>query len=117
LQLNAGTAVPDVEELLMAFLSLRRLAGRCVAGEVKPGDSYRRRQGNHVAETATVLAIRPDLVGIPHVLFKLAFECSDSNSFEDGSRILALNAFLDVYRERVSIGAADVSLASAAQGN
>jgi len=93
----------------MAFLSLRRLTRRSVPSEVKPGDSYRRRQGNHVAETATVLAIRPDLAGIPHVLFKLAFECSDSNCFEDGSRILSLNSFLDVYRERVSVGVASAA--------
>ena len=99
----------------MAFLSLRRLVRRGVSDELKPGDSYRRRQGNHIAETATVLAIRPDLVGIPHVLFKLAFECSDSNCFEDGSRILALNSFLNVYRERVRYAAADVPLSSAAQ--
>jgi hypothetical protein len=85
----------------MGFLSLRSFGRRDVADEVKPGDSYRRRQGSYVAETATVLAIRPDLVGIPHVQFKLAFECSDSNYFEDGSRILALDSFLELYRERV----------------
>jgi hypothetical protein len=100
----------------MAFLSLRSSGRRGVPDEVKPGDSYRRRQskGNRVSETATVLAIRQDLMGIPHVLFTLAFECSDSNYFEHGSRILALNSFLDVYRERVRYAAADVPLAPAA---
>jgi hypothetical protein len=88
-------------ESVMGFLSLRSFGRRDLADEVKPGDSYRRRQGSYVAETATVLAIRPDLVGIPHVFFKLAFECSDSNYFEDGSRALALDAFLAVYRERI----------------
>jgi hypothetical protein len=101
----------------MAFLSLRGLARRSVPDELKPGDSYCRRQGDRVSEIATVLAIRPDLVGIPHVLFKLAFGCSGSDYVEDGSRTLALNSFLDAYRERVRWGAADAPLAPAAQDN
>jgi hypothetical protein len=100
----------------MAFLSLLSLARRAVPDEVKPGDSYRRRQGKHVEETATVLAIRRDLVGIPHVLFRLAFECSDSNYFEHGSRILALSSFVDMYRERIRYEAADAPRAPASQG-
>jgi hypothetical protein len=52
-------------------------------------------------QTATVLGLREGLQGIPHVLFKIAIECSDANCFEDGSRILALESFLDAYPEHV----------------
>lgn len=52
-------------------------------------------------ETATVLGVREDLVGIPHVQFKIAIECSDANCFEETSRILAMEAFLDAYPEHV----------------
>jgi hypothetical protein len=52
-------------------------------------------------ETATVLGLREDLAGIPHVQFKIAIECSDATCFEEASRILAIEAFLAAYPERV----------------
>ena len=82
----------------MAFLSLRSRANPDV---VKPGESFRSREDTHFAETATVLGLREDWLGIPHVLFKIAIECSDSNCFEEGSRILALESFLDAYPDRI----------------
>jgi hypothetical protein len=82
----------------MAFLSLR---SRTILDAVKPGESFRRREDTHLVETATVLGLREDLLGIPHVLFKIAIACSDSNRFEEGSRILALRSFLDAYPERI----------------
>jgi len=39
--------------------------------EVKPGHRYRRRQLGSLAATATVLDLRSDLVGIPHVQFSV----------------------------------------------
>jgi hypothetical protein len=83
----------------MAFLLLR---SRANPDEVKPGESFRRREDTtQLAETATVLGLRDDLLGIPHVVFKIAIECSDSKCFEEGSRILALKSFLDAYPERI----------------
>ena len=52
-------------------------------------------------ETATVLGLRVDLLGIPHVQFKIAIECSDANCFEEAPRILAVEAFLDTYPEHL----------------
>jgi len=69
--------------------------------ELKPGDSYRRPRRDHVAETATVLTLCADLVGIPHVRFNVAFDHVDSGRLEGGMRILALRAFQEVYCERV----------------
>ncbi len=77
------------------------LRWRADPDEVKPGESFRRCGETRVAEIATVLGLRHDQLGIPHVLFTIAFECSDSNRFEEGARTLALNSFLDAYPERV----------------
>ena len=82
----------------MAFLSLR---SRPNPDDVKPGESFRRRQETRLVETATVLGLREDLLGIPHVQFKIAIECSDANCFEEASRILAVEAFLEAYPEHV----------------
>ena len=80
---------------------LQALTGRGAEDEIRPGDKYRRQQGAHLVELVTVQGLRQDLLGIPHVLFKLVFECSDTHRFEEGSRILALSSFLDQYRERI----------------
>jgi hypothetical protein len=80
---------------------LRGLARRRVRVEVRPGESYRRYPTSYVAEIATVLGLRRDALGIEHVIFTLVFECSDTKRFEEGTRILALDSFLDVYRERI----------------
>lgn len=77
------------------------LGWRSDSDEIKPGESYRRQGEMRVAEIATVLGLRHDLQGIPHVLFTIAFECSDSNWFEEGARTLALDSFLVAYPERV----------------
>jgi hypothetical protein len=82
----------------MAFLSVR---GRANPDEVRPGESFRRRQETALSQTATVLGLREGLRGIPHVVFKIAIECSDANRFEEASRILALDSFLDAYPEHV----------------
>lgn len=69
--------------------------------ELKPGDSYRRPRRDRVAETATVLTLCADPVGIPHVRFNVAFDHAESGRLESGMRILALKAFCEAYCERV----------------
>jgi hypothetical protein len=68
---------------------------------VRPGDLFRRR-GEHHAETATVLDLSQDPVGIPHVRFTLAIEGPDAGRYDMSSRTLALHSFMDAYRERIS---------------
>ena len=87
----------------MSFLSLRNRAN---PEEIRPGETFRRRQESQLFETATVLGLREDLLGIPHVQFKIAIECSDANYFEEASRLLAVDAFLDTYPEHVASDAA-----------
>ena len=69
--------------------------------ELKPGDSYRRPRRDRVAETATVLTLCADPVGIPHVRFNVAFDHVESGRLEGGMRILAVQAFCEAYCERV----------------
>ncbi|HZS81686.1 MAG TPA: hypothetical protein VFA50_02365 [Stellaceae bacterium] len=65
--------------------------------EIKPGDSYRRSHGKGVMETATVVDLRTDHLGIPHVRFQVRFERDASEHIETAMRILALGAFRNVY--------------------
>jgi len=70
--------------------------------KVQPGDLFRRSRGFRQTETATVLDLKQDLFGIPHVRFSLAFEAQEIGRFEMGSRTLALRSFIQTYPERVS---------------
>lgn len=90
----------------MTFLSdlSERLAERPRANpdQVRPGASFRRRRQTAPSQTATVVELREGLCGIPHVLFKLSIECSNaSRRFEDASRLLAIESFLENYPEHV----------------
>ncbi len=65
--------------------------------EIKPGDCYRRAHGKGVTETATVVDLRNDHLGIPHVRFTVRFEREASEHIESAMRILALPAFRNTY--------------------
>lgn len=65
--------------------------------EVKPGDCYRRSHGKGVMETAIVVDLRTDTLGIPHVRFHVRFERDASEHIETSTRILALGAFRNTY--------------------
>ena len=70
--------------------------------EIKPGDCYCRTHGLGLKETATVLDLRNDPVGIPHVRFCVRFERQASEHSETTFRMLALAAFRSAYRERIA---------------
>jgi hypothetical protein len=80
---------------------LRRLISRSAPDEMKPGDQYCRIVGHRFLETATILDLRPDLVGIPHVHFSLAVERSDADSLAEGPRTLAVSRFVGEFRKRL----------------
>jgi hypothetical protein len=67
--------------------------------DIRPGNRYRRRLGSCLAATATVLDLRSDLVGIPHVQFEIAVDGSAARLSEGDTRVLAVQSFLDTYRE------------------
>jgi hypothetical protein len=86
---------------MSAFL-FSRSSRRTQGNDISPGNCYRRQLGNHLAATATVLELLSDLVGIPHVRFALTIDGSTARLSEGDTRVLALQTFLDTYRERVA---------------
>jgi hypothetical protein len=79
-----------------------RLSHRIPVNDIRPGNRYRRRLGGCLAATATVLDLRSDLVGIPHVQFAIAVDGSAARLSDGDTRVLALQSFLDTYRERLA---------------
>jgi hypothetical protein len=78
-----------------------RSSHRRQANDIRPGNRYRRQLGRCLAATATVLELRSDLVGIPHVQFAVTVDGSVARLSEGDTRVLALQSFLDTYRERL----------------
>jgi hypothetical protein len=76
-----------------------RSSRRRQASDIRPGNRYRRQLGSCLAATATVLELRSDLVGIPHVQFAIAVDGSAGRLSKGDTRVLALQSFLDTYRE------------------
>jgi hypothetical protein len=79
-----------------------RLSRRTPVNDVKPGSRYRRQLSSRLAATATVLELRSDLVGIPHVEFAVAVDGSMARLSDGDTRVLALQSFLDTYLEPVA---------------
>src|ERR1700747_1565358 len=84
-----------------------RQSRRVPVNDIKPGHRYRRRLGSRLPPArrgapATVLYLRSDLVGIPHVQFAIAVDGSLARLSEGDTRVLALQSFLDTYRERLA---------------
>jgi hypothetical protein len=86
----------------MSAFSFTRSSRRAQPNELEPGNRYRRQLGSCLAATATVLDLRSDLVGIPHVHFSITVDGSGSRLSEGDTRVLALQSFLDTYRERLA---------------
>ena len=94
-----------LSDLTLRFSDLsERFAERPRANpeEVRPGERFRSRRQAAPSQTATVLELREGFKGITHVQFKLAIECSNrSRRFEDGSRCLAIETFIEAFPDRV----------------
>lgn len=67
---------------------------------VKAGSRFRRRRRDNTVETARVLSVEPDSIGIPHVSYELSIEKPSAvTRVTDGPRVLALAAFAETYEE------------------
>ena len=86
---------------MLQFFSRAR-GSRSAPDQIKPGDRYCRILGHQHLETATVLDLRRDLVGIPHVHFGVAYERSDANWLDGCPRTSALWRFAGEYRRQAS---------------
>jgi hypothetical protein len=69
--------------------------------EVQPGRTFRRVHEDDLVETAEVESVAADPYGIPHVKFKVIFSRPNRFTYEEGTRMLALETFADRYREQV----------------
>ena len=78
-----------------------RSSHRRQTNDKRPGNRYRRQLGRSLNATATVLELRSDLVGLPHVQFAVTVDGSVARLSEGDTRVLALQSFLDTYRERL----------------
>ena len=68
---------------------------------VQPGTTFRRVHDDDLVEMAEVESVAADPYGIPHVKFKLFFSRSNRFTYEEGTRMLALQTFMDRYKEQV----------------
>ncbi len=70
---------------------------------IEEGATYRRMVGSTMTETAEVLEVARDKMGIPHVRFELrvAYGASTALVASTERRTLSLDTFQAKYRERV----------------
>ena len=69
--------------------------------EIKAGAVYQHKSTGNVIETARVLDVTSDSLGIPHVVYLLQVEKARASVFED-RRTLGLESFSERYHETVS---------------
>lgn len=69
---------------------------------IRAGSVYRRVRRDNTVETATVLAIRDDSFGIPHVRYRVRIGRADNQILEEGPRILSLSCFAEQYVDRLA---------------
>ncbi|MDD9927028.1 MAG: hypothetical protein OXR03_14485, partial [Rhodospirillaceae bacterium] len=70
---------------------------------VTVGEMFERVHPDRTVETAKVLSVLKDPLGIPHVRYAVTIKKPlRTNSFREGPRLLALEAFSQAYRMRTS---------------
>ncbi len=67
---------------------------------IRPGSRFRKVHKDKTVETARVLTVATDMLGIPHVRYELVIERAQRRFVEE-PRILALKTFADTYKEYV----------------
>ena len=70
--------------------------------ELQPGAIFRNVRAGNVVETAKVLAVMQDGLGIPHVRYDMTLDSPGKIRLVEGRRILCLAAFTEQFPERVS---------------
>ena len=70
--------------------------------QVEPGAVFRRVRSNNLVETARVLAITTDNVGIPHVRIEISVAGPHYARVAQGQRLLSLAAFVADFTEQVA---------------
>jgi hypothetical protein len=65
--------------------------------DIREGASFHRVRGFHIVETARIIDVVKDPLGIPHVRFQLRIACPRAAA--DEIRTLSLESFRGLYRE------------------
>jgi hypothetical protein len=79
------------------FARLRFARKTPAADTIRTGAVYRRVRPDRTVETAKVIAIGNDALGIPHVRYEVVFGRPDRAPLAEGPRILALQRFAETY--------------------
>ncbi len=69
--------------------------------EVKVGAVFRNIRRGNIIETAKVLDIVPDSLGVPHVHYKVSIESANQQCFEE-QRTLGLESFAERFKQLVT---------------
>lgn len=69
--------------------------------EIRAGQRFRRVLPDRAVETAHVLSVSKDAVGIPHVRFTVTRWRPSCMEYVEGPRVLALDSFSTNYSEAV----------------
>ncbi len=70
--------------------------------DIQEGARFRRATSGSMTETAEILEIGRDKMGIPHVRFQLYVVCGHRTTTAMEQRTLSLDSFHARYRERVN---------------
>ncbi len=69
--------------------------------KIEPGAIFRRQaEEKNLVETASVLKVKADAFGIPHVHYNIVYK-RPHETIADGPRVLAMESFRKRYRERI----------------
>lgn len=70
--------------------------------ELIPGSIFRSVRAGNLIETAKILAITKDGLGIPHVRFDVTLDSPGKTRLVEGRRVLCVASFAQQFPERVS---------------
>ncbi|HSR72677.1 MAG TPA: hypothetical protein VLL72_09890 [Kiloniellales bacterium] len=68
--------------------------------EVKVGDVFKAIRDGNIVETAKVLDVAPDSMGVPHVHYEVSIQRANQESYEE-KRTLGLSSFAERFRKTV----------------
>ncbi len=71
---------------------------------IRPGDVFRRMRASEISETAEIVEVYTDPVGIPHISYDVTFKHASHPVTHEGLRVLTAATFFDHYGQRLEKG-------------
>ncbi|MGO1117644.1 hypothetical protein ACTL6U_03025 [Rhodovibrionaceae bacterium A322] len=69
---------------------------------IKSGNRFRHKGNNQLTETATIISIYADGMGIPHVRYDVSIYHPNRAPMSVGPRVLNLRSFTEYFKERIA---------------